>query len=55
MQVNNFAHNSPLNFDDIETVLWDWNGTLLDDLDINVEIINRMHSKRGRKPLELVS
>lgn len=55
MQVNNFAHNSPLNFDDIETVLWDWNGTLLDDLDINVEIINRMLSKRGLKPLDLVS
>ncbi len=33
-------------------VIWDWNGTLLDDLDVCVACINRMLSDRGLKTLE---
>lgn len=25
-----------------ETLIWDWNGTLLDDVDANVKVINKM-------------
>ena len=28
-------------------IIWDWNGTLLDDVDINIEIINLLLSERG--------
>ena len=28
-------------------IIWDWNGTLLDDVDINIEIINILLSERG--------
>lgn len=28
-------------------IIWDWNGTLLDDVDINIEIINTLLSERG--------
>lgn len=28
-------------------IIWDWNGTLLDDVDINIEIINVLLSERG--------
>lgn len=28
----------------IKTIVWDWNGTLLNDVDINIAIINRMLS-----------
>ncbi|MBN1413491.1 MAG: HAD family hydrolase [Bacteroidales bacterium] len=31
-----------------ETIIWDWNGTLLDDVDICIECINRMLDVRGR-------
>ena len=28
-------------------IIWDWNGTLLDDVKINIEIINILLSERG--------
>ncbi|MBI9035394.1 MAG: HAD family hydrolase [Bacteroidales bacterium] len=34
-------------FKDINTIIWDWNGTLLNDTDICLEAINRMLSKRN--------
>ncbi len=33
------------------TIIWDWNGTLLDDVNICIEIMNRILHKRGLKPL----
>lgn len=36
----------------IQTVIWDWNGTLLDDVEVNRKIINTMLLRRGLKPLE---
>jgi phosphoglycolate phosphatase len=35
-------------FDNIDTIFWDWNGTLLDDMHICVEIMNDMLGKRKR-------
>lgn len=34
-----------------QTVIWDWNGTLLDDVEVNRKIINTMLLRRGLKPL----
>ena len=31
----------------MNTVIWDWNGTILDDIDLCVDIINRVLSKRS--------
>ena len=33
-------------------IIWDWNGTLLDDIDICVEAVGEMLEARGRKRLE---
>lgn len=33
-------------------IIWDWNGTLLDDVDINIEIINTLLSERGLPLIE---
>ncbi|WP_416324551.1 HAD family hydrolase [[Eubacterium] hominis] len=30
----------------IETIIWDWNGTLLDDIDISMEALNRLLKKQ---------
>ena len=35
----------------IETVIWDWNGTLLDDLSVSFEATNRLLAANGRAPL----
>jgi len=35
-----------------EMIIWDWNGTLLNDIDICIESINRILDKRGRKRIE---
>ena len=35
----------------INTIIWDWNGTLLDDIDICLNVINILLGKRNRKPL----
>jgi phosphoglycolate phosphatase len=32
---------------DIDTIIWDWNGTLLNDIDICIESINSLLSNRG--------
>ena len=32
-------------------ILWDWNGTLLDDIDAEVGSLNAMLTKRGRSPV----
>ena len=34
------------NFSSIDTILWDWNGTLLDDVDICIIAMNKMLSER---------
>jgi phosphoglycolate phosphatase len=36
----------------IKTIIWDWNGTLLNDLDICITGINRLLTRRGLKCLE---
>lgn len=33
------------------TVVWDWNGTLLDDVALNCAIMNRMLRRRGKPPI----
>lgn len=33
------------------TIIWDWNGTLLNDVDICIETMNRILAKRGLKKL----
>lgn len=38
---------------DIRTIIWDWNGTLLDDMDICVDAINVLLQKRGLPLMEL--
>lgn len=30
-------------------IVWDWNGTILDDLQVNLEVENTLLSRRGRK------
>lgn len=40
--------------EDIRYIMWDWNGTLLDDLQINFEIENSLLRKRGLKEMESV-
>ena len=35
------------NIDMYKTVVWDWNGTLFDDVDWCIEVLNSMLSKRG--------
>ncbi|MDR2913768.1 MAG: HAD hydrolase-like protein [Tannerella sp.] len=37
----------------IDTLVWDWNGTLLDDVEMNLKVVNRMLSKRKLKQLSL--
>lgn len=37
--------------DNIKAVIWDYNGTLLDDLDISIKAINNMLTKRNLKTL----
>ena len=36
-------------------VIWDWNGTLLDDLDISIKSVNKLLAKRGLKTLNSVA
>lgn len=43
-----------MKFDHVDTLIWDWNGTLLDDAEVNMKVINEMLSRRGLKPLDLV-
>ena len=35
----------------LNTIIWDWNGTLLDDVDLCVQTINRLLVREGLRPL----
>jgi phosphoglycolate phosphatase len=35
----------------IKTIIWDWNGTLLDDVDYNMDVVNTILKKRDMKIL----
>ena len=37
------------------TIIWDWNGTLFDDVDWCIEVLNTMLSKRGLKTVAGIS
>lgn len=37
--------------DGIDTIIWDWNGTLLNDVDICIDVINKLLQKRNQNPL----
>ena len=39
-------------FRNVKAVLWDWNGTLLDDMEISIQAMNRMLEKRNYPLLE---
>ncbi len=43
-----------INTENTRYILWDWNGTLLDDLQINFEIENALLRKRGIKEMESI-
>lgn len=51
----NLTHSPLPDLPDIDTLIWDWNGTLLDDVEVNFKVINKMLSKRGLEPLSLSS
>lgn len=42
-----------MNLTPIKHIIWDWNGTLLDDVQLCVEIINSLLAKRSLPPLSL--
>lgn len=33
-------------------IIWDWNGTLLDDVDLSIDIMNGLLARRGLAPLD---
>jgi len=35
----------------VDTIIWDWNGTLLNDVDICIDTMNQLLGKRKYKPL----
>lgn len=37
---------------DQKTIIWDWNGTLLDDINICIETINCLLGERSKKPID---
>jgi len=52
MKENTTTALSAVKLSEIDTLIWDWNGTLLDDVDVNVKIINELISKRFLKKLD---
>lgn len=44
-----------MDLSETDTLIWDWNGTLLDDVDANVKVINKMLLKRDLPQLELTT
>lgn len=42
-----------MNLSGIDTLIWDWNGTLLDDVNVNVRVINEMLLNRNLPRLDL--
>ena len=43
--------NNTQNFSSVETIIWDWNGTLLDDVDICIVAMNKMLISRNMTPI----
>ena len=43
----------PIRFDQLEGIIWDWNGTLLNDTGLSVQTINGMLLKRNLQQLSL--
>lgn len=37
--------------DNIEAIIWDWNGTLLDDVNLSIKVMNEMLKKRNIKSI----
>ncbi len=37
---------------DYKCIIWDWNGTLLNDVPLNMRIVNTLLNERGVRPLE---
>ena len=37
---------------DVTAVIWDWNGTLLDDVAFSAALLNRQLARHGCAPLE---
>ena len=40
---------------EIESIIWDWNGTLLDDVEVNVRTVNEMLVKRGLSQVDIAT
>ena len=40
---------------EIESIIWDWNGTLLDDVEVNVRTVNEMLVKRGLSQVDMAT
>ena len=36
----------------ITHLLWDWNGTLLDDLDVSLKVLNTMLTRHRLRPID---
>lgn len=41
-----------ISFENIKAIIWDWNGTLLNDVDICIDCINKVLAKRRKKLLD---
>lgn len=39
---------------DYKCIIWDWNGTLLDDVSLNIDIVNTLLTERGREKIRSV-
>ena len=37
---------------DYKCIIWDWNGTLLDDVPLNISVVNTLLSERGLKTVD---
>jgi phosphoglycolate phosphatase len=42
-----------MNFKEIKHIIWDWNGTLVDDAQLCVDIMNGIRAKRSLSPISL--
>lgn len=47
------THRSPDALSHIRNLIWDWNGTLLDDVDLCVEIISELHTVHHKKTVTI--
>lgn len=55
MTKTNLTDFPSLNFDEIDSLIWDWNGTLLDDVEVNLKVINEMLLRRELKELDMAT